>query len=140
MHRSWNFPDPMRGENISPPIHEYCIPCPSIASALSQIWRFTLRHPENEEQKHDTSKTYMLKEDPFTGILGLREAKQALCYAVAGELPLLLYGPPGSGKSLLLNRTKALLPPLRESEYRKSGQFMENKALNPPLFLRLELE
>jgi len=126
----------LSGENISP-IHEYCIPCPSIASALSQLWRFALRHPGHEAPSRMASKEHTLKGDPFSGILGLYEAKQALCYAVAGELPLLFYGPPGSGKSLLLNRTKQLLPPLKGERAQEVWAIHGRKKIESPL-LRLE--
>ena len=126
----------LSGENISP-INEHCISCPSIASALSQLWRFALLHPENEIQSKETGKKHTLEEDPFFGILGLQEAKQALCYAVAGEIPLLFYGPPGSGKSLLLNRTKALLPPLLGERAQEVWAIHGKQSKESPL-LRLE--
>lgn len=123
------------GENI-PTVHNG-ISCPSIASSLSQLWRFALRHPENEIQNKETDKKQTLEEDPFYGILGLQEAKQALCYAVSGELPLLFYGPPGSGKSLLLSRTKALLPPLRGERAQEVWAIHGKQTKESPL-LRLE--
>lgn len=125
----------LTGENI-PTVHN-SISCPSIASALSQLWRFALRHPENEIQSEEAGKKHTMREDPFSGILGLQEAKHALCYAVAGELPLLFYGPPGSGKSLLLSRTKALLPPLREERAQEVWAIHGRQTKESPL-LRLE--
>nr|WP_319474720.1 ATP-binding protein [uncultured Sphaerochaeta sp.] len=126
----------LTGENI-PSIHKNCISCPSIASALSQLWRFALRHPENEIQIEEAGKKHASEEEPFSGILGLQEAKRALCYAVAGEIPLLFYGPPGSGKSLLLNRTKALLPPLRGERAQEVWAIHGKQSKISPL-LRLE--
>jgi magnesium chelatase family protein len=47
-------------------------------------------------------------------IKGQGGAKRALEIAAAGELSLLLVGPPGTGKSMLAQRLPGLLPPLDE--------------------------
>ena len=86
----------------------------TLGSALSQLWRFALIHPQS--QKESKAASEMLRSDPFATILGLEKAKQALLYAVGGKLPILLYGPPGAGKSLLLSTIQFLLPPLTDSE------------------------
>lgn len=84
--------------------------CTTIQQALSRLCRFAWEHqgkpdPYRKEASPETPN------DPFRGIIGLYRAKQALVYAVAGNLPILFYGPPGSGKSLLLGRIEELLPP-----------------------------
>lgn len=53
---------------------------------------------------------------PFTNIRGHHFAKRALTIAVAGNHPLLLIGPPGSGKTLLAKSSQHLLPPLSFEE------------------------
>ncbi|QPF71955.1 YifB family Mg chelatase-like AAA ATPase [Roseateles sp. DAIF2] len=54
-------------------------------------------------------------------IKGQAAPKRALEIAAAGELSLLLMGPPGTGKSMLAQRLPALLPPLSEDEALESA-------------------
>lgn len=49
-------------------------------------------------------------------VRGQQSAKRALEIAAAGRHSLLMYGPPGSGKSMLAQRLPGILPPMSESE------------------------
>lgn len=52
----------------------------------------------------------------FNEIYGQESAKRALEIAVAGNHSILMFGPPGSGKSMLANRVSTIMPELNYEE------------------------
>ncbi len=52
----------------------------------------------------------------LSDVVGHEKTKRALEIAAAGEHPMLMVGPPGSGKSYLASRLPTLLPPLAQQE------------------------
>lgn len=66
-------------------------------------------------------------------VKGQQQAKRALEIAAAGQHHLLLFGPPGTGKSMLAQRLPALLPPLSLAEALESAAIYSIVALNKAL-------
>lgn len=67
----------------------------------------------------------------FSEIRGQLAARRAAEIAAAGSHNLLLYGPPGSGKTMLARRLPTLLPPMNEREIVESVQIRSAKGAVP---------
>lgn len=55
-------------------------------------------------------------EDVFRDAIGMGSVKKALCVAAAGRFSVLLFGPPGVGKTMMIKKLPLLLPPLNDAE------------------------
>lgn len=65
-------------------------------------------------------------------VRGQLQARRALEVAAAGGHSLLMFGPPGTGKSMLAQRLPGLLPPMSESEALESAALLSaDGALDP---------
>lgn len=69
-------------------------------------------------------------QDDYRDVLGQHHVKRALTIAAAGMHNLMLIGPPGTGKSMLIKRLPTILPPLTNKEalevtkiYSSAGRF-----------------
>lgn len=52
----------------------------------------------------------------YADVFGQRQAKRALAVAAAGMHNILLVGPPGTGKTMLIQRLPTIMPPLNDNE------------------------
>ncbi len=74
-----------------------------------------------QKNKYDSSESVIMEEwygykEDFSQIVGQQLAKRAAEIAAAGLHNLLLFGPPGSGKSMIAQRICTLLPPMTYEE------------------------
>ncbi|MEG2338967.1 MAG: YifB family Mg chelatase-like AAA ATPase, partial [Clostridium sp.] len=82
---------------------------------LSQVINFLMYRdlmPHSGEVVFNGSKSLI----DFNEIYGQESAKRALEIAVAGAHSIMMFGPPGSGKSMLANRIKSIMPELSYDE------------------------
>jgi magnesium chelatase family protein len=54
--------------------------------------------------------------DDYADVCGQQHAKRALLIAASGMHNIMLVGPPGSGKTMLIRRLSSILPPLTDQE------------------------
>ncbi|MDF2836120.1 MAG: Mg chelatase, subunit ChlI [Paenibacillus sp.] len=72
-------------------------------------------------------------EEDYADIVGQQQGKRAMLLAAAGKHNLLLCGPPGTGKTMMIRRLPGILPPLDEQEalevtkiYSVAGKLLED--------------
>jgi magnesium chelatase family protein len=76
---------------------------------------FLLQSPPSSPMSSDTEGDSNSYED-YSDVLGQQHVKRALTIAAAGMHNILLIGPPGTGKTMLIKRLPTILPVLTEQE------------------------
>lgn len=83
--------------------------------SLPEVCAFLLEKTPIEPAKPDRN-SFTTNYPDLADVRGQEQAKRALLIAATGSHHLLLFGPPGTGKTMLASRLPGLLPPLTESE------------------------
>lgn len=105
--------------------------------SLCEVVHFlTYRDMEKYERstKYSDNRRYKLD---FSEVIGQEAAKRALEVAVAGSHNVIMYGAPGSGKTMLAERIVSIMPPLSDKEalevtkiYSVSGELKNGGIIN----------
>lgn len=73
-------------------------------------------HPAVTLTEHHMNDTHGTSIEDYSDVLGQLHVKRALTIAAAGMHNILLIGPPGTGKTMLIKRLPTILPALSEQE------------------------
>lgn len=98
---------------------------------MSPLVLDSLAHLEINRTKHPRPFTCVEESiEDYSDVLGQRHVKRALTIAAAGMHNIMLIGPPGTGKTMLIRRLPSILPPLSQEEslevtkiYSSAGKF-----------------
>ena len=86
----------------------------NLTEAVRIARAFIMRKPVDSGQLNELPGIDMAQGDPFVQVNGLLEVRRAMEIAAAGGHNLLLFGPPGVGKTMMASRLGFLVPPASE--------------------------
>lgn len=90
-----------------------------LAGKRPPVLALSLEHlryqPQQIEDQSADPEEHLMKED-YSDVLGQNHVKRALTIAAAGMHNIILIGPPGTGKTMLIKRLPGILPDLRDTE------------------------
>lgn len=85
-------------------------------STLREVVNFIEYGEENKISKKRNTEVVINNEYDFSEVYGQESSKRALEVAASGFHNIILYGPPGSGKTMLASRVPSILPELSYEE------------------------
>jgi magnesium chelatase family protein len=108
----------------------------TLEKAFGLICRFLIQHqglPSRTPRVKPFPATSPLEIDPFWGVIGMETVKQAMILSATGHLNVLLFGPPGGGKTMMLHRLPYLVPPLSDRERQETEQITRTVSKKIPM-------